>query len=72
MLLNSVPKGSGFLMMKEMLGRPPVLSLRGRQADIDSSRSFITDAATVFDLFLLKASSSRDHVPWVRIWLLCI
>jgi hypothetical protein len=63
MLLNSVPKGSGFLKMKEISGKPPVLSLyQGRQADIDSTKSFITDAATVFALFLLKALTKAESI----------
>jgi hypothetical protein len=54
--------------MKEILGRPPVLSLRGCHADIDSSRSFITDAATVLALFLLKALiniENMNHGSWL-------
>jgi len=31
--------------MKEMFGNPPVLSLRGCQADIVSSSNFITEAS---------------------------
>ena len=41
--------------MKEIFGNPLVLSLRGHQADIVSSSNFITEAATVLVLLLLKS-----------------
>ena len=62
MLLNSVPKGSGFLRMKDIFGNPPVLSFRGRQADIVSSSSLITEAATVFALLLLNSAIHFDTI----------
>ncbi len=62
MLLNSVPKGSGFCKMKEILGKPPILSLQGCQAGIVSSTSFINDAATAFALLLFKESINLENM----------
>ncbi len=62
MVLNSVPKGSGFLKIKDMFGNPPVLFFLGRQADIVSSKSLMTEAATCLDLFLLNSSTSCDSM----------
>jgi hypothetical protein len=59
-LLNSVPKGSGFLRMNDILGKPLILVFLGHQADIDSSKSLITDTATTFFLFSLNSKISLD------------
>ena len=45
-VLNSVPKGSGFLMMYDMLGSWPYLVWRGLQAHIDSSSIFMKKVIT--------------------------
>jgi hypothetical protein len=37
--------------MNDILGKPPVLLFLGCQADIDSSKSLMTEAATVFAFF---------------------
>ena len=52
--LNSVPSGSGFRNMKEMVGSPPVFDVRGIKALIDSSRTFLIEAAMFSLLFLLN------------------
>jgi hypothetical protein len=57
MVLNSVPKGSGFRKIKEIFGDQPVLSFRGRHADIDSSKILTTDAATFFCRLKWKSQS---------------
>jgi len=62
MLLNSVPKGSGFLKIKDMFGKPPVLSFLGHQADMDSSKSLITNAAIIFALLSLNAAINFENM----------
>jgi hypothetical protein len=42
----SLPRGSGFLLMKKMLGRPPLLDVQGTHADIDSSATSIDECCT--------------------------
>ena len=42
-VLNSVPKGSGFLKTNEIFGSPPVAVVLGLQALIVSSRTFLYD-----------------------------
>jgi hypothetical protein len=40
---DTVPSGSGFLIMKEILGSPPVFVFLGHHADIDSSSTIHID-----------------------------
>ena len=42
-VLNSVPKGSGFLAINDMFGSPPVFVVLGLKANIDSSNTLIHD-----------------------------
>jgi hypothetical protein len=61
-----VPNGSGFFMMKEIFGSPPKAVLHGRQALIDSSKTFQDKLRTLSFQSLLNSAippaiSTKDN-----------